>query len=112
MNREEWARYEAHKEAAPLIRGTDFTPPHESVGMRLLCRGYHANGGAYIRVWLRFDGEIGLQHDDREIVFRPYWTTGSLYPSKRAYREDTDLHFAWLMRERHVYPLSFTTWRD
>ena len=109
MNRAEWALYEQTPPMTPIISGDDFDAPEE--GMRLLCKGYMLNGGPNMRVWLRFDGQIGVQYDDREIEFRDEWDTDSLYPSKRAYREDTDLHFAMLMRQRHEYPLSFTTWR-
>jgi hypothetical protein len=112
MNRAEWALYESVAAVPPTIGGEEFEPPTQEQGMRLLCRGYHVNGGPNVRVWLRFDGEIGVQHDDRDIVFKKRWGTGALYPSKRVYREDTDLLFATLMRERHDYALNFTTWRD
>lgn len=112
MNRQEWAQYEADIIVDPTIKGSEFVPPTQEEGVRLLCRGYHLNGGPNVRVWLRFDGQIGLQHNDGDIVFHDRWPTWALYPSKRAYREETDLTFARLMRERHEYALAFTTWRD
>ena len=80
--------------------------------MRLLCRGYHSNGGPNVRVWLDLDGQIGLQYNDGDIMFKEEWDVADLYPTKRAYREDTDLLFAELIRERYAYPLSFTTWQN
>lgn len=111
MNREEWASYEMTARYEPVIKGSEFVPPTQEQGMRLLCRGWEANGGPNIRIWLRFDGQIGVQRNDGDILFKEQWYTSSLYPSKRAYREDTDLLFATLMRERHSYPLSFTSWQ-
>lgn len=110
MNRREWELYEQMPLNVPVISGDDFEPPLE--GMRLLCRGYHANGAGNLRVWLRFDEQIGVQYNDGDIEFRDEWPVDSLYPSKRAYREDTDFRFAILVRERHEYPLTFTTWRN
>jgi len=114
VNRAEWALYEGMALVDPIISGEDLDAirPTEADGVRLLCRGYHLNGAGNLRVWLRFDGQIGVQNNDGDIKFQHEWYTYELYPSKRAYREDTDLLFATLMRERHEYPLSFTTWRD
>jgi hypothetical protein len=112
VNRAEWALYEKVAAVEPIITGGDLEAIRPRNGMRLLCRGYNINGGANVRIWLDYRLLIGVQHDDREIVWRAQWSTSALYPSKRAYREDTDLLFATLMRERHEYPLSFTTWRD
>jgi hypothetical protein len=109
VNRQEWALYETICAAPPVIRGRDFEPP--VMGMRLLCRGYHINSGPRIRVWLLFNGQIGLQHDDDDITFKWVWEASDLHPTKRAYREDTDLRFATLMLERDE-PLTFTTWQD
>lgn len=111
MNREEFALYQSVASVQPAIGGEEFEAPTEAEGMRLLCRGYHLNSGGYLRVWLRFDGQIGVQMNDGDIVFKKWWLTYDLYPTKRAYREDTDLLFATLMRERHEYPLPFTTWQ-
>jgi hypothetical protein len=112
VNRAEWALYEKVAAVEPIITGGDLEAIRPRNGIRLLCRGYNINGGANVRIWLDSRLLIGVQHDDREIVWREQWSTSALYPSKRAYREDTDLLFATLMRERHEYPLSFTTWRD
>lgn len=111
MNREEWEQYQSDPMPNdPVIKGSEFDPPSPEVGMRLLCSGYHRNSVICVRVWLDYRGWIGLQHDDRDIVWREWWSTLSLYPDKRAYPEETDLHFARLMRERHEYPLRFTAW--
>lgn len=110
MNRQEFDEYMADPEPVAMIKGSDFEPPED--GMRLLCRGYHVNSIGYMRVWLRYDGMIGVQRNDGGIYFADEWETYDLYPTKRAFREDTDIQFARLMRERHVYPLSFTNWRD
>lgn len=110
MSPEEWDAYMTSGRVEPVIKGSEFLPPGDGEPMRLLCRGYHANGGPNLRVWLRDDAKIGVQENDGDIVFSDQWATHRLYPSKRAYREFTDLTFALLMRERHDYPLSFTTW--
>lgn len=110
MNREEYDAYLAIKNADPVVSGDEFEPPKEGEPMRLLCRGWHANGGPNVRVWLDLDGHIGLQHNDGDIVFKKEWPATELCPSKRAYREDTDLMFALVMAERDV-ALSFTGWQ-
>lgn len=111
MNHEEWETYTTSAAHEPVIRGSEFIPPSPEQALRLLCRGYHVNGGPRLRVWLNSDGLIGVQENDGGILWKEQWYTSSLYPSKRAYREDTDLKFAMLMRDRHTYPLSFTTWQ-
>jgi hypothetical protein len=111
VNHQEWATYQAGEAVVPVIRGDEFPMPRTGWPMRLLCRGYNANGGPNVRIWLNFEGQIGVQYNDGNIVFQPEWETQYLYPTKRAYREDTDLLFAQLMRDRHEYPLSFTTWQ-
>lgn len=101
----------------PVIRGEDFPLMALADPNRMLCKGYHLNGGPSIEVWLGpsassgFRQLIGRKLDDGEMEWRSWWTTSDLYPSKRAYREETDLRFALLMRDRHTYPLSFTSWR-
>ncbi len=112
MTPREWEQYQAETVPEAIIRGDEFPLPSLTFGMRLLCRGYHANGGPNVRIWLRYDGQIGVQHYDGDIEFREWWFACDLYPSKRAYREDTDLLFARLIRDRHIYPLSFTTWQN
>jgi len=111
VNRAEFALYQATAAIEPTIGGEEFAAQLPEQGMRLLCRGYHLNGGGNLRVWLTPAGMIGVQHNDEDIVFKGRWFTYELYPSKRAYREDTDLLFATLMRERHEYALAFTTWQ-
>lgn len=112
MNREEWVEYVRGEAVEPIVRGEEFPAPEE--GMRLLCRGYHSygNGGGQVRIWLRFDGQIGRQHNDGDIVFQGAWYAEELVPTKRAYREDTDLLFAQIMRDRlgNGHGLTFTTW--
>lgn len=112
MNREEWALYEDSLHFEPAISGDDFDEMDWTDHDRLLLRGYHANGGANIRVWLDWRRLIGRQLDAEEVVWRAAWDIVDLYPTKRAYREDTDLGFAILVRERYSYPLTFTTWRN
>lgn len=112
MNHQEWATYEAGSARNPVIRGDEFPMPRTGYPMRLLCRGYNRNNGPTVRIWLNFEGQIGVQYDDGDIVFQSQWETQYLCPTKRVYREDTDLLFAELMRERHEFPLPFTTWRD
>lgn len=112
MNRGEWDVYTQAQVAEPYICGDDFERPGLSSPDRLLCRGYHPNGGPNVRIWLDWRGRIGRQFNDDEVVWKKKWETEALRPSKRAYREDTDLRFALLMRERNEYPLSFTTWQS
>jgi len=109
---EEFDEYMQSGLSEPVIRGTDFLPMRWDQEDRLLCKGWHLNSGPNIEVWLNWRQEIGRKLNDEETEWRSEWATSDLYPSKRAYREDTDLRFAVLMRERHGYPLSFAAWRD
>ena len=112
MNREEWAVYESKHVGEPTISGDEFDLPDMPSPDRLLCRGWNLNGGPNVRIWLNWEGEIGRQYNDDEIVWKSEWPMSELIPTKRAYREDTDLQFAMAVRERNELPLSFTTWRD
>lgn len=107
----EFDAYMQASQVEPVIRGTDFVRVEWNQEDRLLCKGYHLNGGPNIEVWLDWRQLIGRKLNDDEIEWKGEWTTSDLYPTKRAYREDTDLRFALLMRDRHIYPLSFTNWR-
>jgi hypothetical protein len=109
VNRAEWEEYIQADVPAPMIGGHEFPVPTH--GTRLLCKGYDVNAVGDMRVWLTSGGNIGVQRGEGDIEFRSSWLTRDLYPTKRAYREDTDLLFAILMRERHGYPLSFTSWQ-
>lgn len=111
MTPEEFDAYMQASQVEPVIKASDFVPVSIDEANRLLCRGWNINGGPNIEVWLDWRGQIGRKFNDEETEWRTEWTTSDLYPSKRAYREDTDLRFAVLMRDRHIYPLSFTTWR-
>lgn len=110
MNRAEYDAYLAIRNAEPVVRGEEFESPKEGGPMRLLCRGWHANGGPNLRVWLDLDGQIGVQHNDGDIVFKGEWPASALRPGKRAYVEETDLMFALVMADRDA-ALTFTTWR-
>lgn len=112
MNKQEWDLYTAEATQEPTISGADFPRMKWTEPDRVLCKGWNANGGPNVCIWLDWRGMIGRQFNEGEIVWQEQWEAGELYPTKRAYREDTDLRFATLMRERHMYPLSFTTWRD
>lgn len=110
MNHDQWEVYQKTEVGEPLISGEDFPRMDFDDADRLLCKGYNLNGGPNVRVWLDWRGLIGRQFDDDEIEWKFEWAASDLYPSKRAYREETDLRFACLMRERYE-ALAFTTWR-
>lgn len=117
MTPEEFDAYLQADKIEPVIRASDFPAMELMDPQRLLCKGWHLNGGPNIEVWLAPSASpghrqlIGRKLDDEETEWRAEWKTADLYPSKRAYREDTDLRFAVLMRDRHIYSLTFTTWR-
>ena len=110
MNREQWEVYSNTTPHEPVMAGDDFERIPWDMPDRLLCKGYNLNGGPNVRIWLDWRGLIGRQFNDDEIEWKFEWPASDLYPSKRAYREDTDLRFATVMRERYE-ALSFTTWR-
>lgn len=111
MTPEEFNVYMQTDQIEPVIKGTDFPRVELNQPDRLLCKGYHVNGGPNVEIWLDWRQLIGRKLNDEETEWRAEWKTSDLYPTKRAYREDTDLRFALLMRDRHIYPLSFTNWR-
>lgn len=111
MTPEEFDVYMQTEQFEPVIRGTDFPKVELDEPDRMLCKGYTLIGRANMTIWLDWRQLIGRQIGDGETEWKAEWKTEDLYPSKRAYREETDLRFALLMRDRHVYPLAFTTWR-
>ena len=111
MTPEEFDVYMQTSQIEPVIRGTDFPRREWTDPDRLLCKGYHANNAGNLEVWLDWRQLIGRKFNDEDIVWKAEWPTSELFPTKRAYREETDLRFAVLMRDRHIYPLSFANWR-
>lgn len=111
MTPEEFDVYMQTSQIEPVIRGTDFPRVELDQPNRMLCKGYTVIGRVGMTIWLDWRQLIGREIEGQETVWKEEWPTSDLYPSKRAYREETDLRFALLMRDRHIYPLSFTTWR-